>query len=624
MSRAGFAVAGCITGLTFIAVGGCQAPGAALPEMPQIQRHVSLTTTSGPTACEDAEQPIEDEAVLFMRVSLENERHRRLYPPDPGSFDAGTSGGGGGGGGPGTVSTTNLQTAGVDEADVMKNDGTRLFTLSGDTLVALQTWPDTQLQVKGRVAVAQGASEMLLTSPDRLVVFSNRLLDTEVTYVDVSDLSNPRVTGSVQLRGAYLTARRVGTAIRLIVRDRLFMPAGVDLNPPLAPEDAGAWTALAASYESLIRAQPLSHWLAPATTRDAAGQERSWPHACDQVSSSNAPVALGLMAVATLDASAPSRVDRWSMLGEAEIVYASQTALYLASSHWWWWEWLRNGEGATYVHQFDISTAATAVHVASGVFDGQLPDSFALDEWGGHLRVATQAPVPGGIWPSSQTVRVLVLEPRDKELVEVGRSPNLTPGEPLQSARFLGPRAFVVTYRMADPLFTLDMTDPTAPRLVAALSVPGFSTYLHPVSDTQLIGVGTSPSWGVQVSLFDVSDLAHPTLTASRSYDTAFSLAQRDHRAFTWLPERKLFAIPLERNVKWGSAHQSDLRVFQVTGADLVEQGAVPLPDFDGPAGYVRRGILTTEDAYAVAADRVTAARLTDLSTPVATALLAP
>lgn len=615
MSRAGFVIAGCITGLTFIAVGGCKDPGPPdLPEMPQIQRHVSLTTAAGPTACEDAEQLIEDEAVQWMRVSLENERHRRLYPPDPGSFDAGSSGGGGGG--PGAVSTTNLQTAGVDEADVMKNDGTRLFTLSGDTLVTLQTWPDTQLQVRGRVAVAPGASEMLLTAPDRLVVFSNHLLDTEVTYVDVSDLSNPRVTGAVQLRGTYLTARRVGTAIRVIVRDRLFMPAGVDLSPALPADDVSAWTALAARNESLIRAQPLSHWLAPATTRDASGQERSWPHACDQVSSSNAPVAQGLMTVATLDASAPSRVDRWSMLGDAELVYASQTSLYLASRHWWWWEWFTIDGSATYVHQFDISTPATAVHVASGVFDGQLPDSFALDEWDGRLRVATQTHAPQGGGPFHQTNFVLVLEPSGKELVEVGRSPEIANGELLQSARFLGPRAFVVTYRMVDPLFTLDMTDPTAPRIVGVLSVPGFSTYLHPVSDTQLVGVGTSaaPSWGVQVSLFDVSDLAHPTLTASRSFDTGFSLAQGDHRAFTWLPERKLFAIPLE----------TDLRVFQVTGADLVEQGAVALPDVTGAASYVRRGVLTTEDAYAVAADRVTAARLSDLSTPVATALLDP
>ncbi|HYV47117.1 MAG TPA: beta-propeller domain-containing protein [Myxococcaceae bacterium] len=590
-----------------------------LPEMPGIQDHVSLTTISpGKNACAEAEQLIEDQTVLWMRIALENARHDKLVLTTPGYQDAGTSGG------PPTTSTTNLQTAGVDEPDVMKNDGTRMFTISSNSLVTLQTWPDTQLQIKGSVPIGWGARELLLTAPDRVLVFSALSGGTHVTSVDVSDMANPRVLGAVEIPGNYLTARRVGAAVRVILRDFFTLPPDVNLSPDLPAEDRAAWDRQAIANEGLIRDQPLSHWLPPVTALDASGQAvQSWPHPCDQLSSSNAPVQRGLTAVVTLDATDLAPVGRWSMLGNADTVYASPTALYLAAKHYWWW--LQDWAGlrtATYVHEFDLSTAATAVHVGSGVFEGDIPNSFALDEWNGRLRVATSVFQPGG-GLFARTNRVLVLQPSGRELVEVGRSPDFAGGELLESARFLGDRAFVVTFRRVDPLFTLDMSDPTAPRIAGELTVPGFSTYLHPVSDTQLVGVGAGSENGAQVGLFDVSDLAHPTQTSTIQITNGTSEAQRDHHAFTWLPEQKLFAIPVDSwDLSGRYTVQGGLRVFQVSGADLLPRGTLSIPAPPGGTSSIRRSILTTEDAYALASDRVVVSRLTDPSTPVATAYL--
>jgi hypothetical protein len=436
------------------------------------------------------------------------------------------------------------------------------------------------------------------------------------------------VVGEVQLPGAYLTARRVGTAIRVVLRGALRFPGGVLLTSDL-PSDA-AYAAREAENEAIIRAQPLSYWLPPATTRDAAGQAAQWPHACDQVSSSNAPVTLGLMAVATLDATDPTRVDRWSMLGEADTVYASESSLYLASRHWWWWR--QPGQRrATYVHRFDLSTPATAVHVASGVIDGTLPDSFALGEFQGRLRVATNADGYNNGLVSTMN-RVIVLEPSGRELVEIGRTVDFAPGERMEAARFLGTRGFVVTFRQVDPLFTLDLSDPTAPRVVGELTVPGFSTYLHPVGDAQLAAVGIGGGGGPQVSLFDVSDFANPRLVSAIPMGLdGSSAAQRDHRAFTWLPGRKLFAVPYDE-WRWNDSaygHHVELQLYQV-GSGLTALGSLSLAE-QVPYGWTpwqamtasgyQRGVLTDQSAYLVTDSVVRVARLSDPGTPVATAV---
>ncbi|HZN95056.1 MAG TPA: beta-propeller domain-containing protein, partial [Myxococcales bacterium] len=591
MARAGIVVVLLIT-LAVMVAGGCQEPRGGfrgslppLPEMPAIVQHVSLTTPSGSGACADAEQLIEDQVVLSMRVQMRSERNAcHIWAVQNWGCDAGFPGGPTPG--PGSYSTTNLQTAGVDEADAMKNDGTRLFTLNESRLFLLQSWPDTDLQIRGQLDLGQPQHEMLLVAPDRLVVFSAGPT-TRATFVDISNLASPLVIGTVDLPGRYLSARRVGTAIRVVLRSTFSFPPGVKVSPSSLEEaTSDAWyAAREAENESLIRGMPLSYWLPPATTGDATGQVQQWPHACDQLSVSNAPVSLGLTAVATLDASDPTRVDRWSMLGEADIVYATQTSLYLASHHWWWW-WQPGQISATYVHRFDISSPATAAHVASGVFDGTLPDSFGLDELDGRLRVAAgEAGFRDGGFVAAN--RVLVLEPRGRELVEVGRT-DFAVGERMESARFLGDRAFVVTFRQVDPLFTLDMSDPAAPRVVGELTVPGFSTYLHPVGDDRLAAVGIGPFGGAHVSLFDVSDLAQPRLVMALPLgQNGASQATREHRAFTWLPEQKLFAVPYSESLWNGSGYdwRTELKVFQV-GVSLTALGTLSLTDAMPNGGY--------------------------------------
>jgi len=140
------------------------------------------------------------------------------------------------------------------------------------------------------------------------------------------------------------------------------------------------------------------------------------------------------------------------------------------------------------------------------------------------------------------------------ELRLVGAVDGIAPGERIYSARFIADRAYLVTFVNTDPLFTLDMSDPTAPRVAGELVIPGFSNYLQPIDATHLLGLGLAPDDAgyisvPQLSLFDVSDINNPKRTAVYTIDdangTRYSIADQDHHAFAYFPAQGILAFPV-------------------------------------------------------------------------------
>src|SRR3954464_12757035 len=175
------------------------------------------------------------------------------------------------------------------------------------------------------------------------------------------------------------------------------------------------------------------------------------------------------------------------------------------------------------------------------------------------MRRATErsaSPPTTGAWRGSRTRRerwgmagesnaLSVLRQSGDQLGVVGSVTNLANGETLRAARFVGDdRAYLVTVHQVDPLFTVDLTDPTHPRVAGQLTIPGFSSYLQPVSNDLLLGLGrdvdanTKPDKGLQLSLFDVSDAAHPKRLALTPIATSWSTseAEGDPHAFSYFP----------------------------------------------------------------------------------------
>jgi uncharacterized secreted protein with C-terminal beta-propeller domain len=268
-----------------------------------------------------------------------------------------------------------------------------------------------------------------------------------------------------------------------------------------------------------------------------------------------------MLSVVTIDiGSGLDVVDATGVLATGDMVYASAESIYVATQNWQMWQWGRIGsdddrpqEISTEIHKFDIRSDQVTNYVASGPVSGFLLNQFAMDEHDGLLRVAsTTSPAWWGGGLESES-RVTVLEEQDGELVEIGMVDGLGKGEQIYSVRFIGDAAYVVTFRQTDPLYTIDMADPTRPQVVGELKILGYSAYLHPVGDGLLLGIGQDATdsgqvKGTQVSVFDVADPADPrridqfTLSEGSS-----SQVEYDHHAFLYWEQTGLAMVPVQQ-----------------------------------------------------------------------------
>lgn len=690
--RAVAAAAGLAAGLT-----GCAGKESEIPPPPSVVNRVSLSSFQGSNACADLETYLEDTAVLQMRTQLEAARDG---VPGWGwwggwgrgglEFDAAgppqANAAAGGSAAPTNYTQTNNQVAGVDEADFVKNDGTRIFALSGNTLHAVRSWPAEQTAVLGTLKIEGYPREMFLDGTNKAVVFSSiyqwyPLSNTggasclglncgyyyantvKVTEVDVSDMSNLSVIREVYLPGHYTSARKIGASVRLVLNDDFNFPPGFKWGPDWEenlwndkPRLRAAYDRVIAQNEQLIRSQTLAEWV-PAAKIKTGANVTIVPHACDAFSRVNAPTRLGQVSVVTLDL-AQNTVNRTSILAEPGEIYSSQNNLYVATRHWWWWP-APGQKDTTYIHKFDISQPGSAAYVASGTVDGHIVDQFSMDEAAsGHFRIVTtiqtrvvDSTQPNNWWGTIETTnRLSVLGENAGYLDVVGQSPDLAPGERVQSSRMVGDKGFVVTFRQVDPLFTFDLSDPTNPRKIGELKIPGFSTYIHPMDANHLLTIGTyvpepvngqPVDWrarALQLAIFDVSNLANPIQTHTQLVGTAYgwSEAASEHKAFNYFAAKKLLAIPFadwnySGTGDYWSTFTSDLRVFSVdpiTG--FTSRGAVSMKDlyqtytYSGWTyywePYVRRSIMADDYVYAISDSGIRVANVNALGSTLATA----
>jgi uncharacterized secreted protein with C-terminal beta-propeller domain len=261
----------------------------------------------------------------------------------------------------------------------------------------------------------------------------------------------------------------------------------------------------------------------------------------------------------------------------------------------------RRAPSTTAIHAF--GTEGTSLrYLGSGSVTGTLLNQFAMDEHDGRVRVAsTVAPVMGmpelrtpeppsvdpaaptatavpGVRPTAdekaQQSYVTVLELRDGGLVQVGRVGGLGKDETIRSVRFAGPVGYVVTFRQTDPLYSLDLSDPTRPRVTGELKIPGYSAYLHPIGDGLILGVGQDADLqgrtkGLQMSLFDVSDPAAPRRLDQVALPGGWSDVEGDHHAFTYADGLALVPYAGESAVGGGYVFDAGVVAVRVEGRRL-------------------------------------------------------
>ncbi|MFA5890538.1 MAG: beta-propeller domain-containing protein [Actinomycetota bacterium] len=468
-------------------------------------------------------------------------------------------------------SVTNVQEAGVDEPDLVKTDGDRIFVIAQGQFHYVDV-RSGRPRLAGTMDLPEGDGQELLLAGDRVLVLSTewagqkpreprafkgwRGLRTAIAVIDVSDPVAMRVVSTLHVEGSYVAARLVDGLVRVVVK------TGAPNLPFVSPSSVGgrandaAWAERAATLRNraVLQRSSAAQWLPRFALDVTRGKKRQVSTGriveCEQVYRPQSFSGAGMVTVVTVDPADPKPDKGATVLADASTVYASLENLYVATNRW---DQVGGGlrvareKVSTQIHQFDIS-GRRARYLASGAVTGHLLNQWALSEHEGHLRVATtlQPSSPRGKSSSAVTV----LERRARVLVPVGRIGGLGRDERIYAVRFIGDLGYVVTFRQVDPLYVLDLSNPRRPVARGQLKIPGYSAYLHPIGDGLLLGVGKHADdkgqvLGLQVSVFDVSNPARPRLRQRWNLPDAYSEAEDEHHAFLWWPSTRTLVLPV-------------------------------------------------------------------------------
>ena len=452
-------------------------------------------------------------------------------------------------------STTNVQVEGVDEADVVKNDGKYIYTISGRSIVIVAAYPPGEARVLSKIDSGSDANPSeLFIEGDTLVAIGTGGYSPEprksddvayprgetsfIKVYDVGDREEPRLLRTIEYEGSYNTSRMIGRDVHVVLGTYPYYALYEKKN--IEPSD------IIPRY----REYP------------DGGDGASFAPVCDyrDIEAVDPERFSSFLSVVSfsLDGGGES-VGKRVIAGGSENVYASAENLYVTSSSYQYYDlWTRPEdfeEERTTVHKFKFDGPSTS-YVKSVEVPGTILNQFSMDEFDGNFRIATTRGHVSREGSDSDN-NVYVLGP-DMEMA--GRLEGLAPGEKIYSARFMGKRAYLVTFKKVDPLFVLDLSDPGEPRVLGELKIPGYSDYLHPYDETHIIGVGKNAveadpeeggnfAWyqGMKIAIFDVSDFAHPremhkVEIGDRGTD---SYALYDHKAFLFDRDKNLLVVPV-------------------------------------------------------------------------------
>ena len=552
-------------------------------------------------------------------------------------------------------SGTNVQEDGVDEPDMVKTDGRTVFALVQGRLHAIDV-RGPKPRLSGSLDVGGGWGQQLILHRGRLVVLASgwggakvapdalpgRLgiapwrgePRTTLTEIDVSNPSAMRVREVSTVAGQYLSARRVDATLRVVIRGEV---RGPELQYPTGT--SGWERARAVWYNRwALDNSRSSDWI-PTYTRHSLRSGRSTVRPLSRCTETYAPTefaGLGTITVLKFELGrglAP--VDTDAILSDGDTVYASAHSLYVATRAWQ--DPAETADPAappsswvnTQVHRFDTSLPGQTRYVSSGDVDGYLLGQWSMSEHAGDLRVVSTDEPPwwGSAGGQSQT-RVTVLREQEGRLAAVGAVDGLGLGERVYAVRFIGPLGYVVTFRQVDPLYVIDASEPTAPRVRGELKIPGYSAYLHPVGEGLLLGIGRSATpegrvLGVQASLFDVSNPDQPLALQQLDLGNGWTESEFNHHAFLYWPATRQALVPVESwvaDLSMGRyVYEAAAVGIKVGSSDLQENGRVrheiPVDDAEQPVRQeaVRRTFVVGETLYSLSDSGLKASSLDTL-----------
>ena len=475
--------------------------------------------------------------------------------------------------GSGDYSTTNVQVEGVDEADIVKTDGKYLYQVNNNRIVVAEIYPSdkmkitkiigleeenvypTELYLDNKYLILIGASNNSIPvyrpgqssiMPEYYPHYSNETV--KLMAYDITDKSNIKKVREIEMEGSYLSSRKIGSKLYLVSNKRF-------------------------NYHRILDNAEVND---TPSYRDTAVKEEFINIDHGKIEYFPGSVEPNYMIVAGVNFDLPKEgVNVSTYLGSGESIYASAENLYVAVTRYNNTRVpspkiydsaapkkieIKVNDRETVIYRFALNNGKLD-YTGKGSVPGSILNQFSMDEDKGYFRIAT---TKGNLFGEGENISKNNMYVLDSDMNTCGSLEDIAPGERIYSVRFMGDRAYMVTFKKVDPLFVIDLKDPQNPAILGALKIPGYSDYLHPYDENHIIGFGkdtielsnegirnregtTAYYQGMKIALFDVSDVSNPKekfkeIIGDRGTDSELL---NNHKALLFSKKKELMAFPV-------------------------------------------------------------------------------
>lgn len=451
-------------------------------------------------------------------------------------------------------SKTNTQVQGVDEADIVKTDGTYIYYLTNEKLTIINTENASQMKEMSTIKFDETFTpEEIFLNNDKIIVIGKRYeydkterkigIDEDFLYpnymdktytsaklYNVKDKTNPTLERTVEVEGDYLTARMIGSNVYIASNKYMY------------------YAYICNTYKSteLNEDDFKPHYLDTATSNETKSINFDCIYYIPEFEDTN------YLNIVAFNITNNQEANVESYLGAGEEIYASKENLYVTKTKY---DYERKNKTSitTEIYKFNLNNA-NCTFAKAGDVPGSVLNQFSMDECNGYFRIAT---TDSTSWNSeSNTNNLYVL---NENLETIGKIEGLAKGERIYSVRFMGNRAYMVTFVETDPLFVIDLLNPTTPTVLGELKIPGYSKYLHPYDETHLIGIGEDTEVvnygygdrvvtnGMKMAMFDVTDPNNPQelYNVKIGEKGTYSELLYNHKALLFSKEKNIIAFPI-------------------------------------------------------------------------------
>ena len=499
-------------------------------------------------------------------------------------------------------STTNIQVENVDEADITKTDGDYIYSISENSVVITDVKNPTDIKISATITAKEEAvpEDLILYNDKLVVIYAKNIrnyseINTLVNVYDITNRKKPNLLKSYELYEPYYTSRCIDNELYVIASGNLRKSNNKIVRS--YAEDSKVKEIALGDIKYLKDVKTRTQTLI--SSLNLKNAEDSLKVNSYLIDISNAYVSEN--SIYLLDQNyeynrfKPNLLKLWGLKGvfglfDYDYDYYNYDSRY-----------------KTEIYKFGISKDGNVNYLTKNKVEGKTINQYSLDENNGHLRMALF---------DNDGARIAVF---DENLKQIGISEYVAKGEKMYSSRFMGEKAYLVTYQTIDPLFVFDLSDETNPVVLGELHIPGYSTYLHPYDNEHLIGIGmqteeivnrdsygkvrsvTAKITGMKMALFDVSDVNHPIQISETIIGDSrtTSAILTNPKALLFSKERELIAIPVnnyseEFQINDAEDYSSIESLYRSRSKDYISEGYL-VYNINLKDGFKLKGIVTHE-----------------------------